>query len=66
MINETKLKNSFTNVRKEIDGLKYECSNQLRFLNIKVKEQEIRITELERRLAQTEILLIREQVSGDE
>ncbi len=60
MISEKKIRESFRKVRKDIDLERYETSNNLRYLNIKVKEQGIRIRELERRLAQIERLALRE------
>jgi hypothetical protein len=64
MTNEKKIKKSFQNVRKEIDLFKYDTYNNLRFLNVKVKEQAIRIRELERRLAQVERLSLRVVKNG--
>ena len=40
--------------------LRYDSSNYLRYLDVKVKEQGIRIKELERRLAQIERVQLRE------
>ena len=60
MVSEKKLRNSFTNVRRDIDVLKYATLNNVRYLNTKVKEQGIRIRELERRLAQIERVSIQE------
>jgi len=62
MISKTKLKQSFVRIRKDIDYVHYNTTNQSRYLNIKVKEQSIRIRELERRLAQLERITIREKV----
>jgi hypothetical protein len=63
-MNEKKIKNSFQKVRKDMDCFKYDTYNNLRFLNVKVKEQAIRIRELERRLAQVERLSLRVVKNG--
>ncbi|MCK5140468.1 MAG: hypothetical protein KAK00_05675 [Nanoarchaeota archaeon] len=62
MVTESRIKKSFTNVRKDINLFKYNTGNNLSYLNVKVKEQGIRIRELERRLAQIERLSIRETI----
>jgi len=64
MISEKKLGNSFQNIRREINQLSYDAQNYLRYLDVKAKEQGIRIDELERRLAQVERLIIREKLIG--
>jgi hypothetical protein len=62
MINESKIRSSFQRVRKDIDMLKYDAFNNIRYLNVKVKEQGIMIRELERRLAQVERISLRENL----
>ena len=61
-MNEKKLRNSFRNVRTDMDALRYEASNNIRYLKVKTKEQGIRIKELERRLGAIEILHLRERI----
>ncbi|MBD3163819.1 hypothetical protein GF323_01340 [Candidatus Woesearchaeota archaeon] len=62
MVHEQKIRNSFRRVRKDMDMLRYSSQNSIRFLNVKVKEQGIRIRELERRLGQLERLSLREKM----
>ena len=62
MVSETKIQNSFHRVRQDVDFLKHEALNNIRFLNFKVDRQKYRIKELERRLAQLERISIKDQV----
>ena len=62
MVSEQKITNSFIKVRKDIDMLKYATLSNVRYLTMKVKEQGIRIRELERRLAQIERLTLQENI----
>ena len=61
-MNEKKLRNSFRNVRTDMEALKYEAYNNIRYLKVKTKEQGIRIKELERRLGAIELLHLRERI----
>jgi hypothetical protein len=62
MISEKKIKDAFKQAKKDINFLNYNTSNNLRFLNVKVKEQAIRIRELERRISQVERLSFKEEI----
>lgn len=65
MVSEQRIKRAFMRVKKGMEEIRYSTSNNLRYLNVLVKEQDIRIKELERRLAQIERLSLR-KVMGEE
>ena len=62
---KNKVRKSFQRVRQDVNALRYDSSNSIRYLNYVVGEQNIRIRELERRLAQLERLNIREKLVGE-
>lgn len=64
MVTEKKIKDSFAKVKRDIDFLRYDSANRLRFLYKRTQEQAIRIRELERRLAQVERISVRQKIIG--
>jgi hypothetical protein len=62
MVSEQKLRNAFGKVKQDIGELRYDTSSNIRFINMKIKEQEIMIADLQRRLSQAERLLLRQSM----
>ncbi len=65
MKSENKIKQSFARVKQDMNAMRYESYNHVRYLNHLVREQGLRIRELERRLGQLERLSIRERLVGE-
>jgi hypothetical protein len=63
MKQKNKIKKAFQRVKLDVDVIRYDTYNYLRYLNEKAREQDTRIREIERRLSQAERIVVREAMA---